>query len=264
STPRLVALDIDGTTVDHDGVMSPGVYDAVLRVVDAGHHVVIATGRTILGTAPVLDKLGLTTGYCVCSNGAVSLRLDPAAGPGYEVLEAVTFDPAPALRVLREHFPAALVAAEEIGVGYKVTAPFPDGELADGRSLVVSFEELMASPVTRLTLRDPSSTSEEFLQRTQEIGLHGVGYAVGWSAWLDITPEGVSKGAALETVRRRLGVEPMHTVAVGDQRNDREMLQWAARGVAMGNAPDDIKSVADEVTGDVDDDGLVTVLDSLL
>jgi HAD superfamily hydrolase (TIGR01484 family) len=261
--PRhLVALDIDGTTVDHDGVMSPGVYDAVLRVVDAGHHVVIATGRTILGTAPVLDKLGLTTGYCVCSNGAVSLRLDPSSEHGYEVLEAVTFDPAPALKVLREHFPAALVAVEEFGVGYKVTGPFPDGEL-DGVSSVVSFDELMAAPVTRLTLRDPSSTSEEFLRRTEEIGLHGVGYAVGWSAWLDINPEGVSKGAALEVVRRRLGVEPMYTVAVGDQRNDDEMLRWAARGVAMGNAPDDIKEIADEVTGHVDDDGLVAVLDSL-
>ncbi|MGL4744593.1 MAG: HAD family hydrolase, partial [Dermatophilaceae bacterium] len=140
---------------------------------------------------------------------------------------------------------------------------FPDGEL-DGASRVVPFEELMSSPVTRLTLRDPDSTSEDFLLRTQQIGLHGVGYAVGWSAWLDINPEGVSKGAALEMVRRRLGVEPARTVAVGDQRNDREMLQWAARGVAMGNAPDDVKSVADEVAGHVDDDGLVAVLDSLL
>lgn len=259
TTPHLVALDIDGTTVDHDGVMSPAVHEAVLGVLAAGHHVVFATGRTILGTLPVLDKLGHTSGYAVCSNGAVSLRLDPAAERGYEVLEAVTFDPAPALRVLREHFPSALVAVEELGVGYKVTAPFPDGEL-DGTSRVVSFEELMAAPVTRLTLRDPSSTSEEFLHRTEQIGLHGVGYAVGWSAWLDINPEGVSKGAALETVRRRLGVEPMHTVAVGDQRNDLEMLQWAARGVAMGNAPDVVKAVADEVTGDVDDDGLVDVL----
>ena len=49
----------------------------------------------------------------------------------------------------------------------------------------------------------------------------------------------------------------MHTVAVGDQRNDLEMLRWAARGVAMGNAPDEVKAAADEVAGDVDDDGLV-------
>ena len=70
------------------------------------------------------------------------------------------------------------------------------------------------------------------------IGLHEVAYAVGWTAWLDLNPEGVSKGSALELLRRRLHVEPADTVAVGDQRNDIEMLQWAARGVAMGNAPE--------------------------
>ena len=74
----------------------------------------------------------------------------------------------------------------------------------------------------------------------------------------------MSKGSALELVRRRLGVEPIHTVAVGDQRNDLEMLHWAARGVAMGNAPDEVKAAADETTLDVDDDGLVPVLQSLV
>ena len=69
---------------------------------------------------------------------------------------------------------------------------------------------------------------------------------------------------ALELIRRKLGVEPSLTVAVGDQRNDLEMLRWAARGVAMGNAPDEVKAVADEVCGHVDDDGLADVLRSLL
>jgi hydroxymethylpyrimidine pyrophosphatase-like HAD family hydrolase len=259
-TPQhLVCLDIDGTTVDHDGKLHTPVREAVRAVADAGHHIVLATGRAIVGTLPVLDSLGLLEGYAVCANGAITLRLDPSLEAGYEVLEAVTFDPGPALRVLRREFPSALVAVEELGVGFKVSAPFPDGEL-DGIPRVVSFEELMEHPVTRLTIRDPESTSEEFLAGTDRIGLHGVEYAVGWSAWLDITPEGVSKGAALEGVRRRLRIEPALTLAVGDQRNDLEMLRWAARGVAMGNAPDEVKAVADEVTGDVDDDGLVAVL----
>lgn len=262
-TPYLVCLDIDGTTVDHDGHLHEPVREAVRAVVDAGHHVTFATGRAIVGTLPVLDSLSITTGFVVCSNGAVTLRLDPRHEARYEVLEAVTFDPAPALRVLRREFPTALVAVEELGVGFKVSAPFPTGEL-DGTPQVVPFEELMACPVTRLTIRDPDSTSEEFLAQTDRIGLHGVEYAVGWSAWLDITPEGVSKAAALEAVRRRLGIEPAATIAVGDQRNDIEMLEWAARGVAMGNAPDEVKAVADEVTGDVDDHGLVDVLRSLL
>ena len=97
----------------------------------------------------------------------------------------------------------------------------------------------------------------------ERAGLHGVSYAVGWSAWLDINPEGVSKASALELVRRRIGVEPQHTIACGDQRNDLEMLYWAAWGVAMGNAPEEVKAVADEVADDVNDDGLVPILDAL-
>jgi hydroxymethylpyrimidine pyrophosphatase-like HAD family hydrolase len=226
-------------------------------------HIVVATGRSIVATTPILDALGLTTGYVVCSNGAVTLALDPDEPQGYQILETVTFDPAPALELLRDSWPDAVIAVEELGVGFKVSAPFPDGEL-DGELRVVTWDELVADPVTRVTFRSPTGTSEDFEELAERIGLHEVNYNIGFTAWMDINPEGVSKGSALELLRRRLEVEPMHTVAVGDQRNDLEMLQWAARGVAMGNAPEEVKAVADEVTGHVDDDGLVPVLLSLL
>lgn len=260
---RLVALDIDGTTVDHEGVLSPAVRAAVRDTAAAGMHIVIATGRSVVSTTEVLSELGLTSGYAVCSNGAVTIELDPCEPTGYRMLEVVTFDPGPALRILRDQLPGVLVAVEELGVGFMVSAPFPDGELS-GAHRVVSWEELIGSPATRVTLRDPESSAEEFLEQAHRAGLHGVGYAVGWTAWLDLSPEGVSKASALELLRRRMGVEPADTVAVGDMRNDIEMLRWAARGVAMGNAPDEVKAVADEVTGDVVDDGLVPVLRSLL
>ncbi|EAQ00841.1 hydrolase (HAD superfamily protein) [Janibacter sp. HTCC2649] len=262
-TPHLVALDVDGTTINHAGEMSPVVHDAVRAVADAGHHVTIATGRSIVATMPILALLGIETGYAVCSNGAVTLRLDPGLEGGYEIIEAVTFDAAPALNLLKDAWPDAVVAVEELGVGFKVSGHFPDGELG-GEQRVVPWDELLAHPVTRVTFRDPTGTAEDFMNLAERIGLHGVNYAVGFTAWLDINPEGVSKGSALELVRRHLGVEPAYTVAVGDQRNDLEMLHWAARGVAMGNAPDEVKAVADETTLDVDDDGLVPVLRSLL
>ena len=91
TTPHLVALDIDGTTVNHEGELSAAVRDVVREVAQAGHHVTIATGRAVLGTLPVLDRLGLTTGYAVCANGAITLRLDPSLDDGYEIIEAVTF-----------------------------------------------------------------------------------------------------------------------------------------------------------------------------
>ena len=260
---RLIALDLDGTTITHAGELRPAVFEAVRAVADAGHHIVVATGRSIVATTPILDMLKLTSGYAVCSNGAVTLKLDPDEPQGYQIIDTVTFDPAPALELLRDSWPDAVIAVEELGVGFKLSAPFPDGEL-QGELRVVPWEELVADPVTRVTFRSPTGTSEDFEALAERIGLHEVNYNVGFTAWMDINPEGVSKGSALELLRRTLEVEPMHTVAVGDQRNDIEMLRWAAWGVAMANAPEEVQAVADDVTGHVDEDGLVPVLLSVL
>lgn len=260
--PLMVCLDLDGTTIDYDSVLHPEVRDAVLATSAAGHTVVIATGRTLRATLPLARELELTTGYLVCSNGAVVVRLHPELPDGHEIVEKVTFDPGPALALLREHLPGAFVAAEVIGVGHRISAGFPQ-DLLQGELTPASWEELGSEPVTRLTFHDPGGTEQEFLAAIDDIGLHGVNYSVGYTAWLDLAPEGVSKASALEGVRRWLGVEPSDTVAVGDQRNDLEMLDWAARGVAMGQAPAEVLAAADEVTGHVDDHGLAQVLRSL-
>ena len=256
---HLVALDIDGTTLHHDGTLSSEVYAAVRDTAAAGHDIVIATGRSLLEARPVIDALGLRTGYAVCSNGAVTLRLDPRERGGFRIVDQVTFDPRPALELLRDAWPGAVFAVERVGVGFDISGPFPDGDLS-GRLTVSPWEELTGSPTTRLTFYSPDAHVEEFGHAVERIGLHGVNYAVGYTAWLDVAPAGVSKASALEGVRRRLGVTLDRTVAVGDQRNDLEMLDWAACGVDMGNAPDEVKAAADLVTGHVRDDGLVAVL----
>jgi hydroxymethylpyrimidine pyrophosphatase-like HAD family hydrolase len=259
----LVALDVDGTLMSYDGVISPGVREAVHAVRDAGAHVVLATGRSAISVVPVAHDLGLGTGWVVASNGAVTLRMDPALEGGYEVTEAIRFDPEPVLRVLRLEMPDALYAVEDVGTGFRVSAPFPVEEL-NGATRVVPFEDLCSEPVTRVIMRDPHGTPQEFHALVERVGLHEVSYAVGWSAWLDLSPGGVSKGTALEALRRSLGVEPFSTVAIGDGNNDLEMLRWAARGVAMGHAGDAVRAAADEVTGTIEDDGALAVLRSLL
>lgn len=259
---HLVALDLDGTTLQHDGTLTAGVAAAVDAARDAGHEIVIATGRALLSAQPVAEQLGLTSGYLVASNGAVIAELDPDAAIGARTVRTETFDPAPALTALRGTWPDARVAVEEVGLGFKVSAEFDPGEL-EGRIRVVGWDELITGPATRVTFRSPSGTAQDFLALVERVGLHGVNYAVGFTAWLDIAPEGVSKASALELVRRWEDVPAERTVAVGDQRNDCEMLAWAACGVAMGNAPDEVKARADLVTGDVRRDGLADVLRAL-
>jgi hydroxymethylpyrimidine pyrophosphatase-like HAD family hydrolase len=258
-----VALDLDGTVIDRDGALSDRVREAVQAVERSGREVVIATGRSVVATLPVLDQLGLLHGYAVTSNGAVTIRLDPALPTGYEVVDAVVFDPGPALRILREHLPNAVYAVEDLGLGFRLTAPFPDGELI-GEMTVTPFDELLKEPVTRVVVRSPEHTPEQFLELVERLGLHGGSYTVGWTAWLDIAPDGVSKAHGLKLVAKRLGVDSSGVLAVGDGRNDLEMFAWAGRAVAMGQAPPEVVKAADQVVADVDDDGLADVLEPLV
>jgi Cof subfamily protein (haloacid dehalogenase superfamily) len=260
---HLIALDVDGTLVDHEGSMTEEVRDAAQAVIEAGHDVIIATGRSLGATLPVIRLLGITGGYAVCSNGGVTLRIDDALPEGFEVLERVTFDPKPALTALRERLPSAKYALEDDRGRFLSTESFQDASFGS-EAQSVDFEEMVESRAVRVVVFSTDSSAEEFGEAVASIGLHGVTYSVGWTAWLDIAASGVTKASALEALRQRLGTARSLTVAVGDGRNDVEMLQWAGRGVAMGQAPDEVRSAASEVTGSVYDDGAAKVLRSLV
>lgn len=259
-TPRLVALDIDGTLLvpEPDNgfsaeTVTPAVREAVDRVLAAGVPVVLASGRSPLSMSHVLDHLEIPRSggevLGVASNGAVTFAYPPLA-----VVSEVTFDAREAVRTVLEHVPEAAVAVEEHGVGYRVNRMFPEGEL-DGELILTPLEEIVAGEVTRVIIRDPDSTSEDFVELAEKLGLQGTNYFIGWTAWLDLAPEGVSKASALEGVAARLGVARADVLAIGDGRNDSEMLRWAGRGVAMGQAPLEVQDAADDVTGTVDADG---------
>jgi len=258
----MVALDIDGTIVDFDGEMTRAMRQAIDDLVVSGAHVVLATGRSLLATRAIIEQLGLTDGWAISSNGAITTRLDPSLPGGYEISDTITFDPGPALRVLRDELPEALIAIEDVGRGHKLSAPFPPGELT-GPVEFVDFEELCATPATRVAIRSPEHSREEFSAAVTRMGLQGVSYAIGWTSWMDINPDGVSKASALEPVRTRLGVPREHTVAAGDGNNDLEMLGWAQVSGAMGQGPSEVHAAADLSLEAIDQDGLLPLLAAL-
>ncbi len=251
--PRLVALDVDGTLVDWaDGAesVSAAVRDAVHTVVAAGAHVVISTGRSVPGVMDAVGLVGLEDGLAVASNGAVTMSFPPV-----EVLDVVTFDASETVKLLLEEVPDAHVAVEEIGRGYRINKAFPEGEIS-GEMMIQTVEELVAEPVTRVIIRSPDQSVEEFADLAQRLGLHGINYYVGYTAWLDLAPKGVSKATGLESVARRLEVAQADVLALGDGTNDVEMLEWAGRGVAMGQSPLVVQEAADDVTESVEADGV--------
>ena len=259
--PGLVALDIDGTLlkwIEGEGrtheEIAPAVRDAVRRVQAAGAHVVLASGRSPHGMTWIADALDLHAEgdpplWVVASNGAVVFRYPPL-----EVVHEETFDARAAVAEVLRHHPDALVAVEERGIGYRVNRHFPDGELS-GEMAIADVADLVAGPVSRVIIRDPNATADDFVALAAKLGLHGTDYIVGWTAWLDLAPVGVSKASGLEQVTRALGVRAEDVLSIGDGRNDIEMLQWSGRGVAMGQAIQQVHDAADAVTESVYDDG---------
>lgn len=275
--PKIVALDIDGTllawvdgqSVPYETIRQP-VYDAIHRARNAGAHIVLASGRSPHAMITIADLLDLPVEgspedptpevddrlWVVASNGSVLFRYPP-----FEVVHEETFDAAPAVRAVLEHHPEALVAAEERDIGgYLVNREFPPGELG-GMQVVTPVEEIVGKPVNRVVVRDPSATADDFVETAAKLGLHGTDYVVGWTAWMDFAPTGINKASGLQHVCDALGVDPSDVLAIGDGRNDKEMLAWAGRGVAMGQAVDEVKAVADAVTAPVNDDGAAVELE---
>jgi hydroxymethylpyrimidine pyrophosphatase-like HAD family hydrolase len=227
---------------------------------------VLASGRSPHGMTRVADLLGLRGPaaegpedgdervWVVASNGAVLFRYPPM-----EVVREETFDASAAVAEVMLHHPEALVAVEERGVGYRVNKPFPAGELS-GEMVETALEDLVGEPVSRVIIRDPSATADDFVELAGKLGLHGTDYVVGWTAWMDLAPVGVSKASGLEHVCEALGLSAADALAIGDGRNDLEMLRWAGRGVAMGQAVPEVHEAADESTLTVDEDGAAVEL----
>jgi trehalose-6-phosphatase len=258
TTQRLVALDIDGTLIGEDRRIPPGTVAALDLVRAAGHHVVLATGRSLIGLGPIATRLGLVEGYAVCSNGALTIRLDPTTPTGYVVDTARQFEPCPAIRQALEMAPDVRIAVEEISWGWRVNTTFDPG-LLNGPQKQVPLTELTATPVSRVALHSPGIG-----RHSDAVSAAGVTATPAGPDWLDLTAPGTSKAAALEAIRTRLDVPAEQTVAVGDGINDLEMLAWAAHSVAMGHAPAVVQAAADEVTGTITQSGAVAVLHSLL
>ena len=232
-------------------------------VVDQGIEFAFATGRTTASLRPVVDQIGLKHAWAACSNGAVLARYDVDLPDGLEIIHEKPIDPAEAVRRLLVTVPGAIVASWHDGV-YLTTQPFPPGELYAER--VAPYDVVVGSPTTKAVLRWLDKTSVDIRDRIADVKMpRGVDAVVSkFTAWLDLLPWGVSKAATIVEIIEKLGIDASEVMAIGDDFNDIDMLQWAGKAVAMGGAPQAVLAVADQITADVGHDGAAIALESLL
>ncbi|MEV4944530.1 HAD family hydrolase [Streptomyces sp. NPDC053755] len=260
---RLVATDLDGTLLRGDESVSERTRDALAAVVAAGAAHIVVTGRSVPWTRHVLDDLGYD-GLAVCGQGAQVYH----AGE-HRLLTSLTLDRQLAglalSKVEAEVGPLALAASRDgldgqvlVGPGYRVL---------EGALPSVPYEdpsELWAAPLNKVYIQHPTLSDDELARVTRETVGSLVDVVMAGAGIVEILPLGLSKATGLSLAARRLGVKAAETIAFGDMPNDIPMFAWAARGVAMANAHDELKAVADEVTSSNEDDGIAVVLERLL
>ncbi|MDR2048344.1 MAG: Cof-type HAD-IIB family hydrolase [Treponema sp.] len=264
---KLIAFDLDGTVLNGEKQVTERTLAAIHRALAAGVYVIPATGRQFHDVPrPILD---ISPPFVIVNNGAQVYKMPEKSLELSKHLEKDT-----ALSLLHDlrNFKGMIFGAYDmVGVfdnkgrgfeegitGRKRTAdawsyPFADIEslLRDGKhviKLVMMFEDQA----------ERQRVFDAFLSRKD---LYVTYFA---DDNIEIMPAGVGKGNALGFVAERLGIDMKNVMALGDSDNDKDMILEAGLGIAMGNADENLKAVADEVTLSCDQDGAALAIEKVL
>ncbi|MEU9329474.1 HAD family hydrolase [Streptomyces canus] len=259
---RLIATDLDGTLLRSDESVSRRTRDALAAATAAGAVHIVVTGRGARWTRHVLDDLGYD-GLAVCAQGAQVYH----AGE-HRLLTSVTLDRQLAgvalAKIEAEIGPLYLAASRDgldgdvmVGPGYAVTGALPSTPFTDA-------SDLWAAPLNKIYIQHPELSDDELAQAAVRAAGGFVTVALAGQGIVELLPLGLSKATGLSLAARRLGLKAADTIAFGDMPNDLPMFAWASYGVAMADAHEELKAVADEVTSSNEEDGIAVVLERLL
>jgi len=256
---RLVAIDVDGTLLPSFAQqISQRTAQALKAAQQAGITVAIATGRRTNYTAPLLENLGLRADTpLITSNGAVirtlggesihrshmQARIARALCGLLRPFGAVvfTFDrlgrPELVLENMEQTHGRISLWVEANRNAIEVVKPLEDA-LPDGEDPI---QGMVTGTLANMRLAEKALKASEWAESCTAVCTEYPGRDL---SILDLLPHGVSKGFALERLAQRLGVDRKETMAIGDNWNDVDMLEWAGQAILMGNAAQELRTMA--------------------
>lgn len=260
---RLVALDIDGTLLTYDNKLTDRTRKIVASAAERDDvHVVLATGRVFADTMSVVDRLGFAPEYIIASNGATVAASSPDGTWSWAQIS--TFNSEASVKAIAAALPEVAIAVGQADPDehFVCWQNFPSEHIPTRHRFADDLSELFIPAATGIwATPGPDGDREDFHRRTIEAGFGGTSFSIGYTAWLDVSPPGVSKASALDWVRSTLGVRSDQTFAAGDGTNDLAMLRWAALSGAVEGARPEVIAAADITIPSPADDGVAEFLE---
>jgi Cof subfamily protein (haloacid dehalogenase superfamily) len=262
---RLIASDIDGTILGHDGTISQRTIDAFRSAAAAGIDIVFVTGRPPRWLDPIREQIG-HTGTVICSNGAVTYSLQNDSVSASHVMSWDTVEQV--REIISTHAPEARYALESL-TGFHVEEGFFTEKRIPGAEHVVPVAltpDIADGGIVKMLAVVHSGNADEFLDLVAPKVRHliAVTHSAPKLALLELGPLGVNKAVTLAEYAAAKGIDAADVVAFGDMPNDIEMLRWAGSGYAMASGHPDALAAASLTAPGFADDGVAQVIEARL
>jgi len=266
---RLLVVDIDGTLLDKDGNISSENEKALARVRATGLRFSLCTGRSILASRSVIERLAVD-GFHIFFDGAFVSSPDASREvyarplPRSAVRQIVEYADEHSLNLEISAVDKFYAARESWGTEIRRQFFGIEPVITDLSTL---WDKERVIKANLLTTNTQEVAKAEALMRHFKGALvfsHGGTPAYPGVDFLNILAAGVSKGKALEALVNHLGISLAEVIAIGDGSNDIPLLATAGLAIAMDNASPEVKAVADHVTEDVDHSGLAKAIERFL
>lgn len=267
---RIITLDLDGTLTNSQKVITPHTFEALMRAQREGVRIVLASGRPTYGISSLaqqlqLDKFG---GFVLSYNGG---RIIDWSTEKAIYSQTVDTDLVPTLHTFAESAKLPIVTYQSNAI----LASFNEGEyLAEearinGMPVVVAKNfvaeaSAIQGGATKFLIPGEPQLLVDLEAKMKEVLSNRMEIFRSAPFFLELTPKGIDKAQSLQRLLIHLGMKREDLMAFGDGFNDLSMLEYAGIGIAMGNAVDEVKAIADFITISNDEDGIAIALEQLL
>lgn len=261
TSPRIVALDMDGTLVDPDGNIPDEFWPVLEEATKKGMVIAPASGRQLATLQQMFDGRGLETfiaenGSVVWHKGEIVSTTPMSLDTAVTILQAVEDSDAPIHPVVCTPEYAIVADAMTEWVSKETDKYYVEQRSADS---LIDAARAADAPVTKIALFVEDNAEEVGLPLVKKAAPE-TNPAVSGEHWLDIMDDSANKGTALTALAETLGVDMAETAAIGDYLNDLAMLNAAGTAVAMDNGHDDLKAIAEIIADSNADHGAITVI----